>query len=135
MRYRRYGDLIRSLDIDYCRGIDATGNYCDLDHIVGEAHPGRVHLADLATTSSGVYRALKLVSLAQHPEFNDEPPWRRTYLVNLAVRDLARQARIRVPARHVRMDRRYVLAGVAGLPNSVRLRRDAYHWARKVAYE
>lgn len=137
-RYRHHSDLIRALGIDYCRGIDSRGVYCDrstADHREGVAEPGRVHLTDRMQTDRRLYQVLKLAAIAEHPEYLDEPPWRRTYLVNLAVRDLARRARVRVPARYLRYDRRFVLAGVAGVPNTERLRRDAYNWARKVAYE
>ena len=133
MRHRTYGQLVRELDLDYCRGIDRNGFYCDLDHVTGSYTPGTVHLADTPTTWPGIHRALKLAALAVTPAIDEQTPWRRVYLLNIAARIMGKSAHVRVPARHLRFDRRFVLAGVAGIPNSEPMRRDAFNWARKDA--
>lgn len=136
MRHKTYGELVNELGLEYCRGIDKNGFYCGFnseDHVIGRHEPGKVHFTDKPVTWPGVHRALKLAALAQTPAIDEQPTWRRVYMLNVAARTLGNSVHVRVPARHIRFDRRFVLAGVAGIPNTVTMRRDAFNWARKDA--
>lgn len=130
---RRLTDLAIALGLTYCAGITKQGFYCGLDHQVGEAEDGIVHLADQERlTEAKLGRFLWLAAEARDPTLREDPPWRRTYRVALAVRKLAAEAHIRPPGRSFwAWHRAFVLASITSIPNREPLRRAAFDWARR----
>lgn len=133
----RYGEMIRELGLVPCHGILPSGHYCSFnpsDHYMGRTAAGIVHFTDdEATDMVRVQGFLKLCATAFDPTLIDtgQPLWRRIYRHNVAARDIGRRLHRRIPKRHTKFDRSIVKAGVAGVPNSVPLRRQAYDWARQ----
>lgn len=130
MRPRSYRELVTSLGLEYCRGI-LRGSYCHRDHRVGSAEPGVVHYDDHRVTWPGLVRVLKLCVMAGDQTLQQEPPWRRVYLINQQVNGLAARSHLRIPARYREFDRAFVRAGVANISNDTPLRREAFDWARR----
>jgi hypothetical protein len=130
---RSYAAMAREIGLEVCSGVSRSGLYCrTFDHRHGASEQGRIHLVDTRVTKPGLARFLKLAALAQDPTINEAPPWVRTYLLHLASQRVARQLHVRMPPREVYdMDRAFVRASVAGMPNSVALRRRAFDWARR----
>ena len=130
---RSYAAMTAELGLSFCAGITRGGRYCPLEHQRwGEAEPGIVHMSDVRVTKAGLARFLGLAAIALDPSINDEVPWRRVYRRNVASRDLARRLHVRMPGReHYDFDRSFVLASVAAIPNSERLRKQAFDWARR----
>jgi hypothetical protein len=121
-----YAAMAGDLGLDLC-------DDCRLyDHVFGEAEPGRVHLLDVRFSWPGAKRFLKLCALALDPALRDvEPFWLYLYRLNMASRDAGQRLHLRVPSRYMKLDRMFVLAGVAGLSNEVPMRKQAYDWARR----
>lgn len=127
-----YPDMAKALDILRCRGITSSGHYCmGFDHSTGEAERGRIHWADRRSSWPGVVRFLKLAAVARDPSLNEDQPWRRVYRIDMALVDMSKEVHVRVPARYLVMDRAFVRASVATIPNSEPLRRRAFHWSRR----
>jgi hypothetical protein len=128
-----YQSMARDLGLGYCRGINERGQYCHLEHrLNGSVADDVVHFADRPVTRADTFAFLKLAAQVIDPTLRDEAvPWRRVYRMNRLVRDLAHRLHVRLPAHSSRMDRAFVLAGVAGLSNEVPLRKQAFDWARR----
>jgi hypothetical protein len=91
-----------------------------------------IHFADRPVTRANVLAFLRLVVRADDDRIDEDPVvWRRVYFLNIRVRALAKTLHIKDPGHPARMDRAFVLASVAGLPNSVPMRKQAYDWARR----
>lgn len=129
-----YPQMAQRLGVGYCRGMLPTGHYCRAgDHrLNGFVRDGTVHLAEpdrVDRRDALVF--LRLAAQALDPTMNDDVPWRRTYRLYRGVRDAAARFHMVYPPRHWTADKAFVLAGVAGLSNSVPMRKQAYDWARR----
>jgi len=135
-RPKRYGALAKTLDVEWCRGIRSDGTYChaNSNHSMGDVTDGGVvHWADRRMEWPGLVRFLKLVVISRDPTLAKEVPWRRIYRLNMALKEVEREAHTRVPARYLRADRAFVRASVASLSNDVPMRREAFDWSRREA--
>lgn len=130
-----YGTMAQALGLRLCHGILPTGHYCGLNHhLNGQVSydPPTVHFSDRPVTKADTQAFLRLVAQALDPSINDETvPWRRVYRICRLARETGESIGVRLPARSWSADRAFVLAGVAGLPNSVPLRKQAFDWARR----
>lgn len=128
-----YERMAQQLGIEWCGGIRPTGHTCYEEHRLNGSVKGRtVHFADRPVTALSTIVFLKLAAQVIDPTLADETaPWRRVYRAHLIVRACSRRLHVRLPARYFGADRAFVLAGVAGLPNSVPMRRQAFDWARR----
>lgn len=123
--------IARDLGVPYCHGI-RKGFRCHEDHdLNGSIVDGVIHLRDRTVTRQNIASVLKLAARAQDPTLADDVPWRRVYRTSVVVRALAAQLRFRVPRESFAADRAFVLASVAGMPNAVPLRKQAFDWARR----
>lgn len=134
---RRCDDMLRELGLTPCHGILPTGHYCGLNsqqHAKGVFSGKIVHCTDDEVDSWPDIKAFtRFAARALDPSLNytDQPFWRQLYRENMAAREVGRRLNIRVPRRYLVMERLTVLTGVAGLPNSIPLRKQAYDWARR----
>ncbi|MEY2668628.1 MAG: hypothetical protein RJA59_1266 [Pseudomonadota bacterium] len=121
-----YEQMARDLGLDYC-------DRCRIfDHQSGEAQVGIVHLNDARFSWPGAKRFLRLCAIALDPTLREEEPfWLYLYRLNIAARDVGVRVHLKVPRRYFRLDRMFVLAGVAGLSNEVPMRKQAFDWARR----
>jgi hypothetical protein len=125
---RTYGQLIRELDLDYCRASIATASTAT-STTVGTCHAWTVHPADNLVTWPGVHRAL-LAALVVTPAIDDQPPWRRS--ICSTSRPGHGQVGPPVAARHSATTGGR--PGWSGRPAQHQpMRRDAFNWARKDA--
>jgi len=91
-----------------------------------------LHFPDRPVTKADTLTFLKVAAVELEPSINDEPvAWRRTYRLCRLARESGEKLDIRLPRSYWSADRASVLAGVAGLPNSVPLRKQAFDWARR----
>jgi hypothetical protein len=131
---RTYASMARDLGLTYCHGITATGHYCPESHdLNGSVTEGSIHFSDRPVGKVNNAAFLKLAAVALDPSINEESvPWRRVYRRALGMRTAGKVAHVRIPARHMAMDRAVVRAGVAGLTTaSDPLRKRAFDWARR----
>lgn len=129
-----YKGMALTLGLEYCRGITPWGQYCHAGNhrLQGFVTPGVVHLAEPSTVDRrDALVFLRLAAQVLDPTINDDIPWRRTYRLYRGVQDAALRFHMSYPPRHWLADKAFVLAGVAGLPNSVPMRKQAYDWARR----
>ena len=128
-----YAQIAHQLGLEYCAGIRPTGHYCrEVHDLNGSTKDGIVHFSDRPVSVLTTIMFLKLAAQALDPSLADETaPWRRVYRIHLIVRESGRRLGLRLPSRYFAADRAFVLAGVAGLPNSVPMRRQAFDWARR----
>ena len=129
-----WGTMATGLRLSWCRGIRPTGHYCPEGHdLSGTTTPdGVIHFADRPHTRANTLAFLRLAARLIDPTLDAEDvPWRRVYRHYLLVRECARELHIPNPAYPARHDRAFVLAGVAGVSDSVPLRKRAYDWARR----
>jgi len=104
--------------------------YTEMAEALGITLPA--HFPDRPVTKADTFAFLKVAAVELDPSINDElVPWRRTYRLCRLARESGEKLGIRLPASYWRIDRASVLAGVAGLPNSVPMRRQAFDWARR----
>jgi len=123
--------ITRELEVPYCHGI-RKGFRCHEDHdLNGSVVDGVIHVRDRTVTRQNIASVLKLVARARDPTLADDVPWRRVYRISVVVRALAAQLHYRIPRESFAADRSFVLASVAGLPNNVPLRKQAFDWARR----
>ena len=130
-----YREMAEVLNVTLCRGRKPTGHYCGEQHDKeGSVTPdGVVHFG---RSGQALYRNhtlafLRLVARSQEPDIDTDVPWRRVYRMNMKVRLLASFLHIKNPAHPAHGDRAFVLASVAGIPNSEPLRKEAFDWARR----
>lgn len=128
-----YEGMAHDLGLPYCRGILPTGQYCHRDHrLNGSVADGAIHFSDRPVTRVDTLAFLKLAAQVIDPTLAEESvPWRRVFRMNRLVRQTARRLHVRLPGHLSRMDRAFVLAGVAGLSNEVPLRKQAFDWSRR----
>lgn len=130
---RKYPDVVRTLGLQYCGGVNSRGFMCqDFDHRIGEAEPGVVHFLDGRWSWPRMYKLLKLTALARHPDINREPSWRRVWRMSTTAASMGQEARMRVPSKYSAFDRKFVLASVVNVPTGAPDREKAFNWARKV---
>jgi hypothetical protein len=104
--------------------------YTEMAEALGITLPA--HFPERPVTKADTLTFLKVAAIELDPTINDEPvAWRRTYRLCRLARESGERIDIRLPARLWSADRAFVLAGVAGLPNSVPLRKQAFDWARR----
>lgn len=128
---KTFQQIASDLGVPYCGGIN-KGFRCYLEHdLNGSLVDGTIHLRDRQTNRANTLVMLKMVARIRDPSLDSDLPWRRTYRTAVAVRGLAAEIHIRLPRDAFDFDRAFVLAGVAGLPNSVAFRKQAYDWARR----
>ena len=128
---KTFQQIATELGVPYCNGID-RGFRCHHRHdLNGSLVNGTIHLRDRQSNRANTLVMLKMVAHARDPSLDADPPWRRVYHTAVAVRGLAAEIHIRLPRDAFDFDRAFVLAGVAGLPNSVAFRKQAYDWARR----
>jgi hypothetical protein len=90
------------------------------------------HFTTRPITRTDTLAFLKVAAVELDPSIDDEiVPWRRTYRICRLARESGEKLGIRLPASYWSVDRAFVLAGVAGLPNEVPLRKQAFDWARR----
>lgn len=127
-----YSQMAEQLGLTYCRGITPIGHYCQLgDHKVGFVVGDTIHYADRSRTKSNTFTFLKLAALAAEPSINDDVPWRRVFRRGRLAREFGAQLGIRVSGYMWNADKAFVLAGVAGQPNTEPMRKLAFDWARR----
>lgn len=133
MKRQTFGQMAETLNVELCRGITKTGHYCkEVHEREGSITDGPViHYSDRPPTRASIHTFLRLVARAQEPSIDRDEPWRRVYRLNMAERRLAGFLRIKNPGHPAREDRAFVLASVAGIPNDVPMRKQAYDWARR----
>lgn len=128
---RTAANIAHTLNIPYCGGI-YKGFRCYEEHkLNGSVTNGIMHLEDRLVNRYTIASVLKLAARAQDPTLADDVPWRRVYRTSVAVQALAATARVRYSRESFKADRAFVLANVAGMPNEVPLRRQAFDWARR----
>lgn len=131
-----YGEMAAALGVTLCRGRLATGHYCGQEHKgPGSVTDNTVHFRRERVSSVSTYAFLRLVARAKDPSIDQDVPWRRVYRLNMAARQHARIAGVRIPVRTTMADRAFVLASVATVSNDVPMRRQAYDWARRPKHQ
>lgn len=126
------GQIGEALAVEHCRGTLPSG-HCPQAHADGgSATLGVVHMYGPGyLTNVHRLRFLYLAAIALNPDLEFDEPWRRVYRIAMFQRAWALTLRIRMPRGHQSHMKAFVLAGVAGLSNSVPLRKQAYDWARR----
>jgi hypothetical protein len=136
---KTYEEMARELDIRWCPGT-VIGYPCPMEHRLngsvthdrGPDAPGTVHWREASSNPADQLAFLKLAAMALDPTLADEAtPWRRVYRLCMLARATGARLHIKVPARLWAGDKAFVLAGVAGLPNDVPQRKQAFDWARR----
>lgn len=90
------------------------------------------HFTERPVAKADTLAFLKVAAVELDPTINDEPvAWRRTYRLCRLARESGEKLAIRLPASYWSADKASVLAGVAGLPNNVPMRKQAFDWARR----
>jgi len=133
-----YDTMAHKLDVIWC---DGSGGDCYMRHVLEGSISRKyistkqlpvIHFSDRPITKANVAAFLKLVARGEDPSIDEDTAlWRRVYVLNIRVRELARTLHIGNPAHPARMDRAYVLASVAGISNEVPMRKQAFDWARR----
>lgn len=129
MAYPNYDEISKTLSIDRCRGIRATGQMCrDYDHQKGEVGEGLVHWADRTRIErAGVRRFL---GLAARRRVDDPRLWARIYLSQRLINRWGSEIGISFPTRLNQLDRLMVRAMLVLVPTSEPLREEAMRWAQ-----
>lgn len=131
---RTYRSMADELGIEVCS--DCHGK----DHRIGTVDHARgvIHLAEPRVrgtsylTWADIALFFKLAARLEDPSIDEDiVQWRRVYRMNMLARQIAARIKVRVPARYATGNKAFVLAGVAGLPNSVPMRKQAFDWARR----
>lgn len=126
-----YEEMAKRLEVPYCRGIQPTGHYCHEDHEgMGTVKDGVLHMSPRPISSVNNAWFLRQAARAKDPTIDTDIPWRRTYRLVMATRAMASQVGVPAP-RPSKHERTFVLAGVAGEPNTTYLRKQAFDWARR----
>jgi hypothetical protein len=102
--------IFEALDIIWCRRC-ALGD--DLHRRGSYAKTGIFHWTNRRMTRPGIHKALRRIAESQNEYTAALPEWRRIYLINQAILDLARRAHLRQPRYVFDLDRarlRYLLA-------------------------
>lgn len=130
-----YDAMAETLAATRCHGDGSPfgERYCPQDHTGPGTvtHDGVAHFCIHPVTQANTLAFLKLVARSQEPSIDEDLPWRRIYRLNTKVRFLANFLHIPDPALPAHQDRAFVRASVAGLPNTVPMRKQAYDWARR----
>lgn len=131
MAYPSYDEIAKTLGIDRCRGIRATGQLCrEYDHRKGAAGEDLIHWADRGRIErAGVRRFL---GLAARYQLRDEPRvWARIYLSQAQINAWGSKIGISFPSHLSQFDRLMVKAMLVQVPTSEPLREEAMRWAQQ----
>lgn len=127
-RPKDYGALAEMLGAERC-------TYCHrYDHHRGGIEDGTIHWADRVMRWSGLVRFLKLVAISRDPSIGKWPlAWQRIYALNMALKEVAKEAHTRIPGRFLRADKAFVRASLSKTNPDSQLAHKAYEWSRKEA--
>lgn len=138
-RRMTFPDVAAQLGVTIC-GPNDLCRQSQIDHDRGEYSLtlGMVHWRERRMTKAGLYRFLRLVALAKHPDMTRtitgvRPTWQRTYLIHRQVNVYARMLHVRIPFDLTREARARVKSSVLDVPRRTPLRREAFQWARRMS--
>lgn len=103
-----WDELLARLGIEWCPACHTYNELHDNGFYVG----GMMHWRDRRYTRPGAHKLLRKIVVGRDP-MTGLPAWRRIYLTNSEVLDLAKRARIRLPRSVFDLDRarlRYALS-------------------------
>jgi hypothetical protein len=89
-------DIFDALGVAWCYGQDG----CLEGHegFIEQDPSGLIiHWTDRRVTRASVHKALDRIAHANRPDFEELPRWRATYLHNMEILRLAREAHVRLP--------------------------------------